>query len=724
MDGDITSWFYNPAPNTIGGYWSSSAVSKWSADVGDIVPIYQSGATLESVSVATNCLKITGTVSGDTVTLTGYGTGALSNNNSTITWDSGEVWSKMTPPTNTQVETTMQGSLGLTPSTFGPLLQNYLDTVWEPKNTRYTFDSVNQNIANEFFTDNGEELGWTDGDGDRTTVHPYGPPSFDAAVAVATAIHNVIEAGESPSDGEKLLAALKTVELNGLSGKVSFDENGDRSGSRYTVLNRVSGDFTIGLLEGSDLSFDKSITFPGSKSTAPGDGTCFTDATITQYCSGRGTCNFGEGTCVCPVGYGGANCEVAMPPPCTHADFDFVVSKCNVENDRMGVYSFKNGSQSCCNSDNFGALCPTGLLLPPPIIVECDYVKETSAVAQAFIALAAVSIAFQAGLLIMIILHRRNPFMRRSQPVMMGLSVAGSIMGIATIFVLVGERDTALCRSVPSLLTLGFTLMYASLALKMYRIHILFNNKMMKVVTVGVRQMMAILGCILAAEILCLMLFIFVDDLKAGVVYEAMRGALIPYFECQSSASSPLGIVLIFMKILLLFYGLVLGFRVRNAPADYQEVKVIVMGVYNTALAVIVVMPMYFYLDLDRDVQFILVSCGILYCFNGATAMVVIPKILHILRGDQAEDAQKLIQTHMTHKTKQGQTTGSGLNTVHTTSDPGSPAGPHPDTLALLDKEREIADLKKKLEEALKAIQGPPPPQEEKKAEAEAELEE
>ncbi|UPR02774.1 metabotropic glutamate receptor [Chloropicon primus] len=699
LDGDIGSWWYKPRAGTLGGYYRSSAG-------GDIIPLFESSTgDLESANPQSNCLKVTGTRSGASVSLGGRGTGTVSTagGQDTITWADGEVWTRLPPPTLENLEATMLGTVGLAQSTFGPLLQNYIDTIWEPKNARYAFDTVNQDIANQFFIDNGDDLGWADGDGDRKTVHPYGPPSFDAATAVALAIHDVIEAGNDPTDGEKLLEALKKVEFEGLSGKVSFDENLDRRGSRYTLFNRRSDDYTVGLLEGDNVTFSRDVIFPGARSTAPTDGTCLLNSQITSYCSGRGTCDFGAGVCMCPVGYGGANCEVIMPAPCTASHFDFTVSKCSTDNERVGVYTYKNGSQSCCNEDNFGDLCPTGLPLPAPINVECDYVHQDSPVGQAFLALAILSIAFQLALLVAVIMYRNNPFMRRSQPTMMALSIIGAIMGIASIFVLLGKRSDETCRTVPALLTLGFTLMYASLALKMYRVHVLFNNKYMKVVTMGVRQMMFILSLVMAAELLVLLLFIFVDDLRAGFVHETVKGALIPYFECKSSGGSPIGIVLIFMKILLLLYGLVLGFRVRNAPADYQEVKVVVMGAYNTALAVIVVIPMYFYLDLDRDVRFIIVCCGILYAFNGATALVIFPKLLHILRGDQAQDASTIAQTMVSKQVSPGATAG-GLATIHTsnvttTSDTTS----HYEDL-IKQKDREIADLKSKLEEAAKPL--------------------
>ena len=712
LDSDVASWWYKPKTDGKGdlsGYFKSSKG-------GDIIPLYQSGTSIESVNVASACTKITGTVSGTAVTLANFGSGTakIDGGETRIEWESGEVWTMLTPPTLQDLEDTVAGALGFIQSTEGDLLQNYIDTVWEPKNTRYNFDTVNQNLANQFFIDNGEEIGWTDGDGDRKTVHPYGPPSFDAAVAVATAIHNVIEAGDDPTDGEKLLAALKLVSFEGLSGQVSFDENLDRVGSRYVITNRRDGDtHNVGLLAGSSLTFSEQVTFSGGKTQAPKDGTCTLNSQITQYCSGRGTCNFGPGTCSCPVGTGGANCEVIMPAPCTTDDFAFTVSKCSTENERMGVYSYANGvngTQGCCNRANFGDLCPTGLALPAPIKVECDYVKEDSAVGQAFVALAAISIVFQLALFVGVVIYRNNPFIRRSQPTMMGISIVGAMLGIASIFSLVGERDDGVCRTLPALLALGFTLMYASLALKMYRIHALFFNTQMKVVSMGVRQMIFMLSTIVAAELIVLLLFIFLDKLEAGTTHELVKGAMIPYYECVTTASAPLGIVLLFMKILILVYGLVLGFRVRNAPADYQEVKWIVMGVYNTAIAVIVVMPMYFYLDLDRDVSFIMVCCGILYAFNGATALVVIPKLMKVLKGAQAEDASSLTSAMVYGKTAGTMHTGAGA--VHTTQGNTNEEAVHyqnllkekdkqiaQNNLDLAAKNEEIANLKKQLED-------------------------
>ena len=119
MDADIVSWYYKPKAGTVSGYWSSS-------NGGLAIPLYQSGTSLESVNVDANCLKVTGSVAGATVTLAGKKGSFSSGSGSaaaTIAWESGEVWTRLTPPTQLELEETMRGSLGLSQSTSGPLLQ-------------------------------------------------------------------------------------------------------------------------------------------------------------------------------------------------------------------------------------------------------------------------------------------------------------------------------------------------------------------------------------------------------------------------------------------------------------------------------------------------------------------------------------------------------------------------------------------------------------------------
>jgi len=153
LDSDVASWWYKPKTDGKGdlsGYFKSSKG-------GDIIPLYQSGTSIESVNVASACTKITGTVSGTAVTLANFGSGTakIGGGETRIEWESGEVWTMLTPPTLQDLEDTVAGALGFIQSTEGDLLQNYIDTVWEPKNTRYNFDTVNQNLANQFFIDNG-----------------------------------------------------------------------------------------------------------------------------------------------------------------------------------------------------------------------------------------------------------------------------------------------------------------------------------------------------------------------------------------------------------------------------------------------------------------------------------------------------------------------------------------------------------------------------------------
>ena len=86
-----------------------------------------------------------------------------------------------------------------------------------------------------------EDLGWHDSDGDRGTVEPCAPLAFDAATAVAFALDAVIRGGGDTNDGELLKEKLLSVEFDGLSGRVSFSDSGDRSFTKYSVFNQKGG---------------------------------------------------------------------------------------------------------------------------------------------------------------------------------------------------------------------------------------------------------------------------------------------------------------------------------------------------------------------------------------------------------------------------------------------------------------------------------------------------
>lgn len=71
-------------------------------------------------------------------------------------------------------------------------------------------------------------------------VQAYSPLSYDAVYAVADAVK---KAGSTERD--KVAAALKSVEVDGLTGKVAFQENGERKDAEISILQENGGKFDV-----------------------------------------------------------------------------------------------------------------------------------------------------------------------------------------------------------------------------------------------------------------------------------------------------------------------------------------------------------------------------------------------------------------------------------------------------------------------------------------------
>eukprot|EP00960_Hanusia_phi_P067534 766649-Hanusia_phi.AAC.6 len=72
---------------------------------------------------------------------------------------------------------------------------------------------------------------------DRGQEHIYIVFAYDAIYAIAHAIRNLVRQGYVIFDGVQVKDALRSVRFDGASGSVSFDQNLDRLGGSYLVIN-------------------------------------------------------------------------------------------------------------------------------------------------------------------------------------------------------------------------------------------------------------------------------------------------------------------------------------------------------------------------------------------------------------------------------------------------------------------------------------------------------
>ncbi len=172
-----------------------------------------------------------------------------------ITPEDGFAWVGSDGPTQTVVfenstdaKAAMQGMIGTAPNRgSGALFEAFLDD-WE---------AADPNVYA--------------GAGDREP-NTYATFAYDAVYAFARAAHNMILAGEDPTDGALLLKELAALEFTGATGPISFDSNYDRLGV-YDILNLKDDKFEIvgtwDLVNGMKLT--GTIVWPDGTTNIPTD---------------------------------------------------------------------------------------------------------------------------------------------------------------------------------------------------------------------------------------------------------------------------------------------------------------------------------------------------------------------------------------------------------------------------------------------------------------------
>ena len=232
----VRGWLCNS--ENLGGYWAIQGDPEWgglspSGVPGKLVPLEHVGSNLQSVSLGGGCKPISGTVDGENVVLDGRSgrvTEATSGARRSITWSDGSVWEQVPPPSLADLQNWGAGSLGLITFSEGANLPAFIKDVWKPQPPQYDYDTRNVHASN--FKGDGHALGWADADGDRDTVHAYGPCYFDAAVTVALALDAVIKEGGDVNDGELVHQKMLDTAFEGMSGPVRYLQNGDRFGTQ------------------------------------------------------------------------------------------------------------------------------------------------------------------------------------------------------------------------------------------------------------------------------------------------------------------------------------------------------------------------------------------------------------------------------------------------------------------------------------------------------------
>lgn len=232
------------------------------------------------------------------------------------------------------------------------------------------------------------------------------------------------------------------------------------------------------------------------------------------------------------------------------------------------------------------------IIYPAPTYDE--RVKDTSikAIEIATYVFVPIMIIISVIWIIFIIINRELDIIKSSAPLfLVGMLIGSIILYISIILFSPTLNNTGMCISSTWLLSIGFTLLFGSLLVKTWRIHVIFSNKSLAVFKVSNMHVLIFLSLLLGIDIVLLIIWTSISKTKSIEIIEDIYRISKNYNSCSSNTS---GVVLLWIiigyKCLMIIYAGYLALRVRTIPLKlYDESKIIAFCIYNVGLVSIVI---------------------------------------------------------------------------------------------------------------------------------------
>ena len=240
----------------------------------------------------------------------------------------------------------------------------------------------------------------------------------------------------------------------------------------------------------------------------------------------------------------------------------------------------------------------------------------------------------------------------------------GSLLCYASI-VAFGHSSVA-CILTPSLLSVGFVLMFGSLFSRSYQVYKIFYSNSFHSQKVTTNDLLLILGCIVMWEVFSLLLWYLLDPPRA-VLVEHDGNPFKEHYTCQVRRPWIWAAVQLLPKFLLLAYGGFLAFRTRNVHEWFNEATMIAFSLWNTFLFMLIGIGLLVVLT-NPTVRFVCISTCILIIVTTTVGAQFFPKVAaiwHVNMGRETEHAwsatspDPLVMTPSRRSKKEDSTLGS-----------------------------------------------------------------
>ena len=177
--------------------------------------------------------------------------------------------------------------------------------------------------------------------------------------------------------------------------------------------------------------------------------------------------------------------------------------------------------------------------------------------------------------LVVVAMYHSHPVIKSASTWFVFTSMFGVGLMFASIFFLVSDVNSANCAAFDWFLNVGFTMTFAPLLAKTWRIYRIFGRKKLSVVKVTNRKLGVIVATIITCELIIMSLWQGISPLQPVVSTDYSGTTYTQYTECSTvDEGSNFLIAVAVMKASMLLYGAILAFSTRRVTDHFNESQI------------------------------------------------------------------------------------------------------------------------------------------------------
>uniref|UniRef100_K3WZR6 G-protein coupled receptors family 3 profile domain-containing protein n=1 Tax=Globisporangium ultimum (strain ATCC 200006 / CBS 805.95 / DAOM BR144) TaxID=431595 RepID=K3WZR6_GLOUD len=315
-------------------------------------------------------------------------------------------------------------------------------------------------------------------------------------------------------------------------------------------------------------------------------------------------------------------------PVCDSTYYKYSVSSCEHLGSKQEVmyrWLILNATNASLSAE-----CRSGISLPAPVFLDCEYVPYEPQTFKVVVILAGVlSVVFFLAM-IFGFAYRNQPIIKRSQYQLLLSLLLGGILVCGAVWSYAGKPTSTICKTRSSSLTYGFTLIFGSLLVKTLRVYRAFLSGAMKRIRLSTSTMFKILGVFFVIDCVIIVVWNAVDLTLPKAVLEKtpqLGGGTVERLRCTST-SFIFTAILLFWKAVVLFAGLYLSFLIRKVSSDFQESVWIFASSLVVLCTSVVLLSMAYLVELPAETFYLFFSFLLLAPTAIVVVLMIVPKIL------------------------------------------------------------------------------------------------